>query len=167
MHRNKRASKGQTKKDAAEKKRNLNSEPQLNRRKVNRKVKSTKATSSCENDVEENNACACNCGFTYMGNKMTHWLMTIEWFKYVLTVQNGANSHCYCYGARWRTHGARWLSYRASCPHMGGQDDEFWYSVNLEFKKLWLQSWTWVKFHSLGHHDVHRLIKCLVKSEKI
>ena len=71
MHRNKRASKGQTKKDTVEKKRNLNSEPQLNRRKVNRKVTRTKATSSCENDIEENNACG-NCGFTYMGNKMTH-----------------------------------------------------------------------------------------------
>ena len=59
------------KKDTVEKKRNINSEPQLNRRKVNRKVTSTKATSSCENDVEENNACG-NCGFTYMGNKMTH-----------------------------------------------------------------------------------------------
>ena len=76
MHRNKRASKGQTKKDAVEKKRNLNSEPQLNRRKVNRKVTNLRAqklpvVTSCENDVEENNACG-NCGFTYMGNKMTH-----------------------------------------------------------------------------------------------
>ena len=46
--------KGRLKKDTVDKKRNLNSEPQLNRRKVNQKVTSTKATSSCENDVEEN-----------------------------------------------------------------------------------------------------------------
>ena len=160
MHRNKRTSKGQTKKRYSWEKtkyklrtatKSTKSEPK------SYELTSTKATSSCENDVEENNACG-NCGFTYMGKKMTHWLMTSTC---LLTVQNGANSHCYCYGARWRTHGARWLSYRSSCPHMVVQDDEFWYSVNLEFKKLWLQSWTWVKFHSLGHHDVHRLIECL------
>ena len=53
------ASKRQTKnKNTIEKKHSLNSERQPKRRKVNPKVKNSKATGVCENDVEENDAIA-------------------------------------------------------------------------------------------------------------
>jgi len=75
------------------------------------------------------------------------------------------HAQCVMFGARCSTDGARWHSYRSSCPYLVGQDDEFYYFFHLKY-----HSFMWIYIYDLNYicyyvmtHITYQTHSCISK----